>query len=233
MRWTTIALGFLGLAIFLAPPAYARSSHGGNCVAYAREVTGIQLDGNAAAWWPNAEGRYERGQQPKVGAILVFKPHGGMRVGHVAVVARIVGPREILVDQANWIRGRVVTAMSVVDASAANDWTSVKVIELHSGTHGRENPTYGFIYPHSPPAHLGEAVAQVETSAPHHQRIPVAHAARAPEMAQTVPLARHQPAIMQGDFHLPSDNLKLARSSGSKFSHAAGKQDHQQVAVLY
>ncbi|HVH78684.1 MAG TPA: hypothetical protein VM782_04790, partial [Stellaceae bacterium] len=79
-------------------------------------------------------------------------------VGHVAVVSRVLGPREVLVDQANWVRGRVTTAMSVVDASPQNDWTSVKV--QFAGTHGRENPTYGFIYPPVVPAHFGETIVE-------------------------------------------------------------------------
>jgi surface antigen len=228
LRWRTIALSVWALILLLAPPAVASpSSHGGNCVAYAREVTGIQLDGDAAAWWPHAAGRYERGQQPKIGAILVFKPSGNMRVGHVAVVSRIVGQREILVDQANWIPGRVVTAMSVIDASPANDWTSVKVIELHSGTHGRENPTYGFIYPNGAPANFGPAIAQANAPPPHERP----HVTRAHETAQPAP---HGNASMQADFHLPSNEAKLSLSSNdTQFSRAVRKPDHRQVAVLY
>jgi hypothetical protein len=94
-----------------------------------------------------------------------------MHVGHVAVVSRVVGAREVLVDQANWIRGRVTKAMSVIDASSANDWTSVKV--QYGGTHGRDNPTYGFIYPHVLPASFGEAVAATEPDRTH-----VTHAGR-------------------------------------------------------
>jgi surface antigen len=165
LRWRTVALALGGLVILLSLAAQAAAPHGANCVAYARAVTGIELDGDAGAWWPHAAGRYERGQVPKLGAILVFKPSGHMHVGHVAVVSRVVGPREILVDQANWIPGRVVTAMSVIDASPGNDWTSVKVIELHSGTHGRENQTYGFIYPRSLP--IGLAEANTDSSDPH------------------------------------------------------------------
>jgi surface antigen len=150
----------------------ARTSHdihGSNCVDYAREVTGVHLDGNAAAWWPHAEGRYERGHTPQVGAILVFKPYGGMHVGHVAVVSRVVSAREVLVDQANWVRGRVTKAMSVIDASPTNDWTNVKV--QYGGTHGRDNPTYGFIYPHVLPASFGETVATDEPDQPHADRV--------------------------------------------------------------
>jgi surface antigen len=141
------------------------ASSGGNCVAYAREVTGIHLDGNASSWWLHAQGHYERGNQPSVGAVLVFKPYGGMHVGHVAVVSRIVGPREILVDQANWVRGRVTKSMSVVDASPLNDWTSVKV--QYAGTHGRENPAYGFIYPRVAPASFGETIVEAQPDQKH------------------------------------------------------------------
>ncbi len=151
LRIRSIVLGGCGLLLISCLPAQASS--GGNCVAYAREVTGIKLDGDAAAWWPHAEGRYERGQRPAVGAILVFRAYGPMRVGHVAVVSRVVGPREILVDQANWVRGRVTTAMPVVDSSPNNDWTSVKVAAYSADVSGaRDNPTFGFIYPRAVPA---------------------------------------------------------------------------------
>ena len=180
MRWGSIALGGWGLVILMCVPALARTAHdvhGGNCVAYARDVTGVRLDGNAASWWPHAEGRYERGHRPEVGAILVFKPYGRMHVGHVAVVSRVISAREVLVDQANWVRGHVTRAISVVDASPLNDWTSVKV--QYQGTHGRENPTYGFIYPHALPANFSEAVAAAEPDKPHS-----AHADRATARAR-------------------------------------------------
>ena len=100
MRGGAFVASCLAAAVWLAAAAQAGSS-GGNCVAYAREVSGISLDGNAGAWWSQAEGRYGRGQTPAVGAVLVFKPSGHMPVGHVAVVSQVVKPREILVDQAN------------------------------------------------------------------------------------------------------------------------------------
>jgi len=168
LRLLLVALGGWGLIILSCFPATARivhDVHGGNCVAYARDVTGVHLDGNAAAWWPHAQGRYERGHKPEVGAILVFKPFGRMHVGHVAVVSRVIGSREVLVDQANWVRGRVTKAMSVVDASPLNDWSSVKV--QFGDTHGRDNPTYGFIYPATLPTNFGGAVAAAEADKPH------------------------------------------------------------------
>jgi surface antigen len=177
LRWLSIALGGWGLVILLCFPAVARASHdshGGNCVAYARSVTGIELDGNAAAWWPHAAGRYERGQEPRLGSILVFRPYAGMRVGHVAVVSKVVGPREILLDQANWVRGRVSKAMLAVDASPNNDWTRVKVSNSRDGVRGsRENPTFGFIYPHSLPADFG--VANNDEAETHHVHLARSH----------------------------------------------------------
>lgn len=173
MRWRTIALGCWGLVILLSLPAEARSSHGGNCVAYARAVTGIQLDGNAGLWWSHAAGRYERGQEPQIGAILAFRSYGRMRSGHVAVVTGIIGPREILVDHANWVRGRISKAMLVVDASPDNDWTSVKVVGSRAEVRGaRDNPTFGFIYPRTLPADFG-ATADAEPPR-HHGRVDVA-----------------------------------------------------------
>jgi len=212
VRWRTIALTFGGAAVLLSLGAEAAAPRGGgNCVAYARAVTGIELDGNAAAWWPHAAGRYERGQVPKLGAILVFKPSGYMHVGHVAVVSRIVGPREILVDQANWIPGRVVKAMSVIDASPANDWTSVKVIELHSGTHGRENPTYGFIYPSTVPTALAEAYP--DSADPHHVQ---------ERVAQSRDKARHrrlQVADAKHDGRAPRPARERVAESRNKARH--------------
>ena len=34
------------------------------CVPYARGVSGIQIRGNAHTWWRQAEGRYERSNEP-------------------------------------------------------------------------------------------------------------------------------------------------------------------------
>jgi hypothetical protein len=74
-----------------------------------------------------------------------------MPSGHVAVVSRVVSTREILVDHANWYRGRVTRGMSVIDDSPGNDWSSVSVLDLASGKHGRDNPASGFVYPQTGP----------------------------------------------------------------------------------
>jgi surface antigen len=209
LRWLFAALGGWGLVVLLCVPALARTAHevhGGNCVAYARDATGIHLDGNAASWWFHADGHYDRGHTPTVGAVLVFKPYAGMHVGHVAVVSRVIGTREILVDQAKWVRGRVTQAMSVVDASPLNDWTSVKV--QFGGTHGRENPTYGFIYPHTVPASFVETIVEPQSdphhsahvadrAAPHKNRRERDEAARSDKAAAKHHLAANQPTAHQ------------------------------------
>jgi surface antigen len=178
VRWRTIALAGWGFAFLLSLPAQAAvkhhgTPHGSNCVAYARELTGIKIDGNAGLWWSHAAGRYDRGQEPRVGSVLVFKSFGHMHSGHVAVVSGVDGPRRILVDHANWVRGRISKAMAVVDTSSKNDWTSVKVLGGTTRPEAggqRDNPTFGFIYPHTPPADVGTAVAKATLS--HHK---VAH----------------------------------------------------------
>ena len=134
----------------LSVPASAASYYGGNCVTYARAVTGMHISGDAGAWWNNAAGRYSRGHAPAPGAVLVFKPFGAMWHGHVAVVSHLVNRREILVNQANWVPGRVVKDMAVYDVSAANNWSAVRVADYRSVSWGRINPTFGFVYPHRP-----------------------------------------------------------------------------------
>jgi hypothetical protein len=135
----------------------SKPSGAANCALYARAETGVALFGSAGGWWDQADGRYQRGHAPEVGAILVFKRTSRIPSGHVAVVARVVGPNEILVDQANWYRGRVNRGMSVIDTSPGHDWTSVAVVDLGSGKPGSDYPTYGFIYPATGPREIIEA----------------------------------------------------------------------------
>ena len=53
------------------------------CVPYARQVSGIDLRGDAWTWWGNAAGRYERGKKPRPGAVLVFRRTRAMPRGHM------------------------------------------------------------------------------------------------------------------------------------------------------
>jgi surface antigen len=117
------------------------------CVPYARSHSGIELKGNASLWWNEAAGLYQRGNRPEPGSVLSFASNKQMRLGHVAVVARVINPREIEIDHANWgIRGAVSKDVPVVDVSENNDWTAVRVGMSHPGEFGDIYPTHGFIY---------------------------------------------------------------------------------------
>src|SRR6185312_5873693 len=75
------------------------------CVPYARQVSGIDLRGDAWTWWVQAGGRYERGKKPRPGAVLVFKKTRALPLGHLSVVTAIVHAREIMITHANWSSG--------------------------------------------------------------------------------------------------------------------------------
>jgi surface antigen len=121
-----------------------------SCVPFARSASGISVAGNAWQWWQNAAGVYERGRVPESGSVLAFRSNGRMRLGHVAVVSRVINPREVEIEHANWagtgMRGGVARNVPVVDISEANDWTAVRVGLARSGEFGSVYPTYGFIY---------------------------------------------------------------------------------------
>ena len=110
-----------------------------------KSVTGFSLYGDAWQWWGAAANVYERGFAPAPGAVMVFGRTGRMRVGHVAVVRRVLGPREILIDHANWHHGRIDRSVSIRDLSPDNDWSSVEV-EWTKGTYGGPFPITGFVY---------------------------------------------------------------------------------------
>jgi surface antigen len=126
------------------------------CVPYARQVSGIHLYGDAHTWWNQAAGRYERGFTPKAGAVMSFHPYGAMRLGHVAMVSRVLDSRTVLLRHANWspingTRGQKEDDVRAVDVSDANDWSQVRVwygpIQGLGTTHW---PVDGFIYNRPP-----------------------------------------------------------------------------------
>ena len=119
------------------------------CVPYAREVSHIDLTGNAYLWWAEAAGRYARGDTPAEGAVLNFRGIGRMPLGHVAVVTDVIDSRTILVTQANWVPGTITNDVRMQDVSPDNDWSEVQVQLGDSSTWGAAYPTYGFIYNHS------------------------------------------------------------------------------------
>lgn len=128
----------------------AYAGGGMSCVPFARSDSGIDVAGNAWQWWDNAAGLYSRGSVPEAGSVLTFRPNGRMRLGHVAVVSRVINRREVEVEHANWwgpgMYGGVAHNVPVVDVSEANDWTAVRVGLSESGKFGSVYPTYGFIY---------------------------------------------------------------------------------------
>ena len=138
--------------LLLATPVQALNE-GLQCVPYARALTGVEIRGDAHTWWGQADGRYQRGTAPKIGAIMSFRPHGNMRLGHVAAVRRIVDKRTLIISHANWStidgeRGHIEDDVRVVDASEANDWSRVRVWYTPNAAIGMtEWPLNGFIYP--------------------------------------------------------------------------------------
>ncbi|MBU6234726.1 MAG: CHAP domain-containing protein [Alphaproteobacteria bacterium] len=121
------------------------------CVTYARDVSGIQLRGDAWTWWDKAAGVYKRGQYPAMGAMLVLAKTNKLRLGHLAVVNGILGPRDISVTHANWGNGwlsrRIVyESMRVQDSSPNNDWSTVRFWNHNAGGFGSNYAVKGFIY---------------------------------------------------------------------------------------
>ncbi|MGJ8545951.1 MAG: CHAP domain-containing protein [Sulfitobacter sp.] len=115
------------------------------CVPYARNLSGVQIRGNAHTWWSQAAASYQRGKTPAIGAVMVFSKTRSNPNGHIAVVSEVVSDREIRVDHANWKRNKISTGMSIIDVSKSGDWSAVKV-ESNPGAYGRVYPISGFIY---------------------------------------------------------------------------------------
>lgn len=155
---TSVALGLMA-----GTPAYAKSeefrARSGlelpaylQCVPYARQISGVNIFGDAHTWWSQAAGKYQRGNQPKAGAVMAFKPTGNMQLGHVAAVVEVIDSRTVLLDHANWSpingrRGQVERNVKAVDVSRANDWSSVRVWYHPLQALGKTAwPVHGFIY---------------------------------------------------------------------------------------
>lgn len=166
--------------------------HGISCVPFAREESGIDLPGNARDWWANASGIYARGTVPQAGAVLAFEANTRMRLGHVAVVNRVINRREIEIDQANWGRpGGITRDVPVIDVSEENDWSAVRVAISNEDNFGAIYPTYGFIYDR---ADNGTMVASARGPAPALDPNPVTVDLRADqddEVAEAPPVVHH------------------------------------------
>lgn len=199
-----VALGALTLAGAAAAPASAETSdqfrNAGRssvelppylqCVPYAREQSGVQIYGDAHEWWDKAEGRFERGNRPKIGAVMAFQPHRNMRLGHVAAVSKIIDSRTVLLRHANWSpingrRGQIENDVRAIDVSRANDWSEVRVWYHPIQALGKSVwPVHGFIYSNKAPNFTRTVqVAKAATA-----RAP------APVRAAAVPVINRQPS---------------------------------------
>jgi surface antigen len=135
-----------GCGATMQPGINLGSSSSVECAPFARQVSGIQLYGDAATWWEQAAGRYQRTSEPVEGGVLVFRRSSRLPAGHVSVVAHLVSDREIRVTQANWVHHRITHDEPVIDVSPGNDWSRVRVWWAPSNALGTSvYPTYGFI----------------------------------------------------------------------------------------
>ena len=120
------------------------------CVPYARTLSGIQIWGDAVTWWAQAANKYVRSTRPAPGSVLVLRGWNDMTRGHVSAVTEIVSSRILRVDHANWLKGGEISRnVPVIDVSAANDWSKVRVWHVPGGYWGgRTYEVEGFIHPY-------------------------------------------------------------------------------------
>jgi hypothetical protein len=119
------------------------------CVPYVRAHSVVDIHGDAYTWWEKAAGVYDRSSAPVEGSVMVMVGYAGKHRAHVAIVRRLVTPREIRIDHANWLNdGAIYVNDPVIDVSPANDWSQVKVWNIRSGTWGTKiYALRGFIGP--------------------------------------------------------------------------------------
>lgn len=120
------------------------------CVPFARLRSGIDIYGDAYLWWQAAANAgYSATNLPAPGDVLVLRVGTEGARGHLAYVKRVASPREIYVDHANWHgRKEVAVDVPVIDVSANNDWSEVRVFWVDTGQMGaRTYGAEGFIRP--------------------------------------------------------------------------------------
>jgi hypothetical protein len=133
------------------------------CAEYARARSGLALFGDAKYWWARAKNMYTRARKPVENAVMVFKVTSRLKLGHVAVVTRVVSSREIRVDQANWQNhGEIDHSTPILDVSAKNDWSQVRVWDIKSQQYGRVYPVSGFILQQEMVRQASVATSQTE-----------------------------------------------------------------------
>lgn len=153
---------FAGFAALLLTVGQANAQslldYVGQCVPFARKASGIQIYGDAWTWWDQANGKYDRGERPRIGSVIAFAKQPRLQLGHVAVVSRIVEDRVLMLTHANWsrqngARGHAEQDVTVFDVSDDNDWSRVKVwYRDATGLGGTTYRVHGFIYAAGRPA---------------------------------------------------------------------------------
>ena len=77
--------------------------------------------------------------------------YAGPKHNHLAVVTKLISPREIRVDHANWLNdGNIYLNTPVIDVSSGNDWSEVRIWntrDSHLG--GNTYMVQGFILPNT------------------------------------------------------------------------------------
>jgi hypothetical protein len=144
-------------------PKIARLSARFQCVPYAREMSGVEIRGDAVTWWRQAAGRYDRVKEPETGSVIVMRGYRNPGRGHVAVVRHVLSARSIIIDHANWLAsGEITVNVPVVDVSPNNDWSQVRVWHIPTRTWGmRVYNVQGFILPGEQPSGGGASLVAV------------------------------------------------------------------------
>lgn len=132
-----------------ARPAVDYSGTPQQCAPFARKHSGVMIYGDAHTWWDQADDKYETEDAPKPGAVMVMRGYQTDLRGHVAVVRKLLTERQMTVDHANWLnKGEVQLDTPVLDVSADNDWSRVRVWNIEGGHFGgRVYSVKGFIVP--------------------------------------------------------------------------------------
>src|SRR3546814_20504736 len=99
---------------------------------------------------------------PRAGAVLVLGKTGRLRRGHLAVVAEVRSSREIIVNQANWLKGgRIHRYTPVRDVHKNNERSAERVWYNPGRIYGaHRSAAYGVIYPKTygtPEPHQGRS----------------------------------------------------------------------------
>jgi surface antigen len=146
-RGRTLFVLCLWFSLALMPRALAI-----DCVQYVKSSSNFGLSGNAWSWWDHAAGVYQRGREPRAGAVLVFERTRRMPAGHLALVAGVIDGATVLIDHANWSAigggdGRIRRGVPAVDCSLRHDWSAVCVWNSEFQSFGHPYAIAGFIYP--------------------------------------------------------------------------------------